>query len=173
MSWQNEKKEKIKKTEDMLKTQEKQTCTFKPIKADQFKELPKVGRNQLAMTMDDGWTTTNGIQKHLVRQFIARQTRAENEQLKLRHSPLQKWKNEKTNTKEFKFLLNGRGDSSNYLFAGLNWKSEGDILYNRGDGSSNYLQTMPTDFPVRLFKITDNKCNYDSQIDEFEEFEQE
>ena len=36
-------------------------CTFKPIKADQFKELPKVGKNLLAMTMDEGWTTTNGI----------------------------------------------------------------------------------------------------------------
>ena len=46
-------------------------------------------------------------------------------------------------------MLSGRGDSSNYLFAGLNWKSEGD----RGDGSSNYLQTVPTDFAVRLFRM--------------------
>ena len=139
MSWQKEKRQKIKKNEDQLIDQEKQICTFQPVKAYQIKELPKLGKNSVAVTMDEGWTTTNGIQKHLERQFIARQAKAEKLQLELRHSSLQKWKNETTNAREFKFQLNDRVDSTNYLFAGLNQRSEVDLLFNRGIGSSKYL----------------------------------
>ena len=111
--WQQERNNKLERTKQELIEQQLQHCSFKPqISEDLRKEAAETGKGVIPKKQEEGWYEINGVQKHLERQFVGRQTREEKEQfLSLRYSPLNsRWKNESTRPQEFKFLLDDRKD---------------------------------------------------------------
>ncbi len=106
--WQQERAAKLDRTKQAVIEQELQECRFKPLTSDDFK---RSALEQGATLPDETWYNMNGVQKHLERQFVGRQTRYEKEQnLALRKSPTSRWKNELTRPQEFHFELDDRKD---------------------------------------------------------------
>lgn len=76
--WQQERNLKLEKTKQQIAEQEIQQCSFRPKKSEDLKKgAAEGGVGGASRREEEGWYDINGVQKHLERQFVGRQTREE------------------------------------------------------------------------------------------------